>query len=117
MNLTKLLSDFGVHTEDQLSSLLVKNSLTLPCQGGCKKEIEIENIEFFNGDPYCKTCLEKVKTKLLIDKSRNLWYKGVIMSDEPSVKLWQISNVDYNDDRVDEDEWEDEDDWGDDDED
>jgi hypothetical protein len=53
-----LFKEFGVRNETELSDLLVKESYTLPCQGGCNREIPIENIVFVNGEPWCRNCLE-----------------------------------------------------------
>lgn len=55
----KLFEEFGVRDEIELSyKLLEVDCHTLPCQGGCGREILIDAIYFVDGDPYCKDCLE-----------------------------------------------------------
>jgi formylmethanofuran dehydrogenase subunit E len=50
-----MFREFGVNTEEELTSLLSKEIDTLPCVY-CGEEISIDLIKFHNGDPICLRC-------------------------------------------------------------
>ena len=54
-SIRNLLKDFGVKTEEELSKKLFDDFFTLPCVC-CKREFPIQEMKFFNSDPYCKDC-------------------------------------------------------------
>lgn len=56
----KLFKEFGVQNGDELEKLLISESYTLPCQGGCNREIPIDDVYFVDGDPFCLICLEEI---------------------------------------------------------
>lgn len=56
--INKILKEFGAKNEEELLKKLDKEAKIIPCLI-CGKEMPIEKIHFYNGDPYCKECLEK----------------------------------------------------------
>jgi hypothetical protein len=56
LNLKELLEDFNVKTEDELYKKLAVEPMTIPCMI-CGKEKTIDELRFFDSDPYCKDCL------------------------------------------------------------
>jgi hypothetical protein len=50
-----LYAEFGVSSEDELFSVMVKESLTIPCIN-CHREFTIDKLSFLTGDPLCFYC-------------------------------------------------------------
>lgn len=55
-NLREIYEEFGVNSEQELLKKLDEESQTLPCFI-CKKEYEIDVLNFSSGEPICKNCI------------------------------------------------------------
>jgi len=51
-----LLRYFKVSNEQELYEKIMKESGTIPCLL-CKRELPVEDLIFFDGDPFCHECL------------------------------------------------------------